>query len=472
MLRHILIVLLAVFLIEIVKERFSSDLASGGNETIAKLTPSLAPKFWLSQLNPNSSIFESIEKVLIQLGLERVEVNESTAETIDYSWDLLWTFEDMARIPIKYSKLEHYQRINHIPGIGTIASKSYLALHSNSIYVPQGFINETSLREFAEKNPETRFVQKLKGNRGVSLKKVSEMNFTNTGNLKTDYFAQVFVEDPLLIGGHKFDFSTYVAITSVDPLRVYYYSKTYHMRFCSQPYDPNNFDDIDSYVVHDNNIPGLDFPEILEYFNKSYVAKDAVHMILTELGHDPQELVKQVEDCIHSIVMNREPNFIRRIDQLKPRYGKNHFFELLRFDFIVDSKLKVHLMEVNMSPNLVVHKKIFRSRHLIENVLYNFFNLVGIGTYMTKQHIRYFDELLFEEVCHVNSLTVLPEICMKPPCINSCDAPECELCWDCLTRNFRWDLKMAYLEHMNRGDMKRVVPPSNVKSQVICFQSL
>ncbi len=53
------------------------------------------------------------------------------------------------------------------------------------------------------------------------------------------------------------------------------------------------------------------------------------------------------------------------------------FFELVRFDFVLDSGLNVHLMEANMSPNL-------GSRHLppnglmFEQVLYSLLRLVGV----------------------------------------------------------------------------------------------
>lgn len=81
-------------------------------------------------------------------------------------------------------------------------------------------------------------------------------------------------------------------------------------------------------------------------------------------------------------------------------------------------------------------------------------------------HMRYSESDDDDFLCHDNSLTVLPEVCTKDPCNKSCNALECELCWDCLDKNFKYDLKLAYLEHMNMGEMKRVVPPSNVKFMI------
>lgn len=35
--------------------------------------------------------------------------------------------------------------------------------------------------------------------------------------------ASVYIEDPLLIDGYKFDLRVYVALTSINPLRIYMY---------------------------------------------------------------------------------------------------------------------------------------------------------------------------------------------------------------------------------------------------------
>ena len=49
---------------------------------------------------------------------------------------------------------------------------------------------------------------------------------------------------------------------------------------------------------------------------------------------------------------------------------------MVRFNFVLDSKLNVYLMEVNMSPNLCT-KHFSGNRLLYEQVIYNFLRLVG-----------------------------------------------------------------------------------------------
>lgn len=65
---------------------------------------------------------------------------------------------------------------------------------------------------------------------------------------------------------------------------------------------------------------------------------------------------------------------------------KRNFFEMMRFDFVVDEDLEVFLMEANMSPNLSsAHYP--PNRLLYEQVIYNLFSLVGLGERVRKSSL-------------------------------------------------------------------------------------
>lgn len=73
--------------------------------------------------------------------------------------------------------------------------------------------------------------------------------------------------------------------------------------------------------------------------------------------------------------------------QLKQYRNKRNFFEMMRFDLIIDDNLRVYLMEANMSPNL--SSSHFQQNTLLyEQVIYNLMSLVGIGSSIYRESLR------------------------------------------------------------------------------------
>lgn len=131
---------------------------------------------------------------------------------------------------------------------------------------------------------------------------------------------------------------------------------------------------------------------------------------------------------------------------------------MFRFDLFLDQNCNVFVFEINQSPNIYVNEKYQNNQNVYENVLYNLFNLIGVGTSYETVNLRFRnleDELM---VVHPNSLKVLPKTCMNFPC-NQLFAPQCELCWNFLHQDQKYDLLVAYLGQMRVGEMKRLFPP-------------
>jgi len=70
---------------------------------------------------------------------------------------------------------------------------------------------------------------------------------------------QQYVHNPLLICGFKFDLRIYVALTSVNPLRIYVFEEGL-ARFASEPYDTedlkNVFSHLTNYSINKKNPDG------------------------------------------------------------------------------------------------------------------------------------------------------------------------------------------------------------------------
>ena len=66
------------------------------------------------------------------------------------------------------------------------------------------------------------------------------------------YVVSKYIDNPLLVGGKKFDLRLYALVTSFKPLKVYL-SKLGFARFCNVKYDLED-DDLDNRYMHLTNV--------------------------------------------------------------------------------------------------------------------------------------------------------------------------------------------------------------------------
>lgn len=286
--------------------------------------------------------------------------------------------------------------------------------------------------------------------RHIKIKKVHEINLSD--NLT---FVQEYIPEPLLIDGHKFDIGVYTIITSVNPLRVYIYSGDILFRYCPQKYFPFNPAIVDKYVVGDDYIPTWEMPSLSHYYNVlNFGMKSSFDALLRSKGKDPEKIWNQVEEAVRLAILSKET----LISGLAQKYkNRQNFFEMARFDLIVDKHFKVWLMEANMSPNL--SSAHFKQNFLLyEALLYSLLKLVGVGNFLPRDSFKSFDQETEMMISSDKNIMVNGEICGQLPCTESCAPSECQLCKPCLSKSEIAELHQAYREHIYRGDTKRIFP--------------
>lgn len=80
----------------------------------------------------------------------------------------------------------------------------------------------------------------------------------------------------------------------------------------------------------------------------NFSALAAFKQYLREKEFDVDDLWTKVDDALNSITLSKTSQMYRYIEKFRkenPRLERG-CFELLRFDFIIDDKLDLHLMEV------------------------------------------------------------------------------------------------------------------------------
>ncbi|BES90610.1 Tubulin-tyrosine ligase family [Nesidiocoris tenuis] len=416
----------------------------------ATSTPTQVLRYAVYGRQVDSGHLRHVFETLSLYGYQRVE-------TVEDDWHVLWSHDyPFQRIAHVTRNLKPYQKVNHFPGTGFITNKMDLST-TGLKFSPVAFRipeQKKELINYAANNPSKMFVQKSNDHRGIQIKNLDDIELDRPGS-----FVQEFVANPLLIDGYKFDIGVYTTVTSFDPLRVYIYNGDALLRYCPEKYYPFDPSNLDKYVIGDDYLPTWEVPALKDYYTTlGYSMKDAFDGYLIDSGRNPKKIWEQIEDAIREVCLSKEPMIMKYLSTYK---SKRNFFEMMRFDFVVDDNLNVFVMEVNMSPNLS-SAHFLENQVLYEQVLFNLFSLVGLGTFGYLKN----DRALVSD----KNLMVSPSECAA--CGTSCTAPECHLCKPCLTPQMKLTLKDAYLEHMNRRDCKRIYPVENVNQTVFTDDDL
>ncbi|XP_052083344.1 protein polyglycylase TTLL10-like isoform X3 [Mytilus californianus] len=159
---------------------------------------------------------------------------------------------------------------------------------------------------------------------------------------------QRYIMNPLLLAARKFDVRAYMLIASTVPFLVLYHKG--YVRLCCAKYD-NDDQNLSIHLTNqfvqkkDPNFKDIkedtvwSMEKFNDYFNekiasKSGVEPDWVKNILTK------QMQKIMIHCFNSVK-----------HKLNQRIG---YFDLFGLDFMVDSDLKVWLIEINVNPSLAV----------------------------------------------------------------------------------------------------------------------
>lgn len=188
------------------------------------------------------------------------------------------------------------------------------------------------------------------------------------------YIVQRYIEQPLLIGGKKFDMRIYVLVTSYVPLRAWVYREGF-VRFSGTRY---SLDQIEDTFVHLTNVA---IQKTAPDYNPDRGAKWPL-----------MNLRRYMETSRGIQVSNAA---FRRINEMfwysllavqDKVINDKHCFELYGYDVLFDESLNVWLIEVNASPSFAHSSEDDKSLKL--RVLDDTFNVVDMEKKLTGAETR------------------------------------------------------------------------------------
>lgn len=159
---------------------------------------------------------------------------------------------------------------------------------------------------------------------------------------KESYVISKYIENPLLIGGKKFDLRLYVLVTSFKPLKAYIY-KLGFCRFCTVKYN-SNVNELDNVFVHLTNVSIQKHGAL---YNSIHGGKWTTENFRLWLEGTKGKLVAdKMFDEIYWIIVHSLLAVTNVI------VSDRHCFECYGYDIIIDDTFKPWLIEINASPSL------------------------------------------------------------------------------------------------------------------------
>ncbi|GMH45825.1 hypothetical protein BSKO_13788 [Bryopsis sp. KO-2023] len=291
----------------------------------------------------------------------------------DYDWDVFWA--DVHALTqdggFDFGKLLEHQRVNHFPRHVELTRKDLMVKNLKRAkrqldkegrghemdFFPQTYTLPQEYGLFAEEFRRSggTWIMKPCGRaqgKGIFLlDKLSQVTKwrkemeekEKVESWKDIYVVSRYLDNPLLIGGRKFDIRIYVLVISYSPLRVYLHRGGF-CRFTSSRYNLTH-DNIKDVYMHLTNVSIQKKAD--NYDRKTGMKWPMKNMKLYLASKFGMEKANRLFEDIQGIVTRSLLAVQHVVTQDK------HSFEIYGYDVLVDADLKPWLIEVNASPSFM-----------------------------------------------------------------------------------------------------------------------
>ncbi|XP_046595142.1 tubulin polyglutamylase TTLL5 isoform X1 [Neodiprion virginianus] len=312
------------------------------------------------QLHMTYKIFQTDTK-LISLLLQSHGLAE--VSMTDQNFNILWMGNHPK--PDVLRNLTPHQKVNHFPRSYEITRKDRLYKNIEAMqrskgarnldFIPQTFLLPSESRElltahFRYRGP---WIVKPKASsrgRGIYIVNSPEKIIIDESVIVAQY-----INNPLLVDGHKCDLRLYVAVTSYDPLLIYLYEEGL-VRFATVKYDGghqyvwNPCMHLCNYSINKFHVDYIksEDPDAEDVGHKWTLSALLRH--LRSMGQDTELLMQRIEDVIVKSILATASGIVSGVKQFVKH--PDTCFELFGFDILIDDTLKPWLLEVNLTPSL------------------------------------------------------------------------------------------------------------------------
>lgn len=284
----------------------------------------------------------------------------------------------------KENELKYFQRTNHFTKTFSLGSKEgyhnlmkFLTSKTGErpTFYPESYLLPNELNELTENFQTSDYwIRKPAGGaRGQGIQVINNEEIPKVLPGRR-IIVQKYIKDPLLINELKFDLRFYVAVTSLDPLRIYLFDNGL-VRLATRPYK-ENIEKIDELTAHLTNF-SINRDEA-NFVATNDIEKDGTgnkwshHPFwpyLEQQGFNVEEIKKKIEDAFVQVIIAAHKTF-------KEQPNHRNAFEMFGFDVMLDENQNIYILEVNVTPALGTSSEL--DRYIKTPLVKDIFNLALI----------------------------------------------------------------------------------------------
>ncbi|KAL0591919.1 hypothetical protein ABG067_000571 [Albugo candida] len=216
--------------------------------------------------------------------------------------------------------------------------------------------------------------------------------------------------EPFLLEGHKFNFGVYVAVPSINPLRIYSH-RIHLIKIASKEYpnmmQPNT---TPSAYTFDNYTAPWDFPPLMRYFvefpspnSEGSDAWEILKRYMRSYGIDVNHMEEEITDAIVKSVLSVKTRWEKEIRNVAGEaIHSNQFIQLFQFDFEIDDIGRPWLIQVHSNPTLKPVESILSTDEALrKNVLLDFLKLANVAVHPDRVYetVKRIDERYCSVLC-------------------------------------------------------------------------
>ncbi|XP_063240258.1 polyglutamylase complex subunit TTLL1-like isoform X1 [Bacillus rossius redtenbacheri] len=340
------------------------------------------------------------KKVRFAVDAERCVVMQNFAErgwiqvSPQEDWNIYWArtqgCRDVFRVDNRF-RLRDDQMVNHFPNSGEISRKDRLVRNWN-IYCRSWKKNKGSLQDMdflpttyilpgdysmlveavKRETGAMWIVKPASSSQGAGIFLINKLGMlrrlsweskpsSHSSILSGSYVVSKYIDNPLLIGGKKFDLRMYVLVMSFRPLKAYLHRQGF-CRFCTAKYT-TSVHELDNNYIYLTNVSVQSQGGEYNCMHGGKLSVENLRLFLESTRG--KEVTEKLFASISWLI-------VHSLKAVVPVMANDrHCFECYGYDIIIDNRLKPWLVEVNSSPSLffTTQKDYFLKLKIVDDVL-------------------------------------------------------------------------------------------------------